>query len=421
MHQGETVMTSNTVASLSGKRWPIVLLCVLLVACLIVGTVSVTIGVMNGIEQAKVIKSAPILTQVQAQSVEQKVDGIIKDIPLNTTSLKLPAQGVVTRDGALHGIELRNAQLITVVDEMPLMVCKGNIPMYRALGEGDTGVDVMQIQQCLASAGYSTYDKAGIFGASTIRALRDWYTAQKLGYFSKEGMRLSVDQIDDVGLAQHAVTFVPDVPVRVQGDCGKAGQSVQSVQCDLVSTKHDYMLEAKLSAIQQFANPESLVGKTLQGIPVEQATFTIHSIEHKANASIQTDAMNSIQKPDDAVESSTMNNDSEKAEKTPNLTPSNSEQVGSTDYVYYHVKSSKQVTDSLDGIPVTVVVAQSDKDSLSVASSAIRSKNNRSYLETAAGKKIEVTVGICFQGRCAITGREINPGMDVVIAKGDES
>lgn len=107
-----------------------------------------------------------------------------------------------------------------------------------------------------------------------------------------------------------------------------------------------------------------------------------------------------------------------KAHKTLNA-PSNGEQAGSIDHVYYHVTASQPVTNDLDGVPVTVVVAKSENDSLSVASSAIRSQHNRSYLETAAGKKIEVTMGLCFQGRCAIAGKEIKAGMDVVIAKGD--
>lgn len=305
-------MASNTASSSSGKRWSIALLCTLLVACLVIGTVAVTIGVMNGIEQAKVMKPVPIVTQIQAQSVEQKVDGIIKDTPLHTTSVTLPAQGVVTRDGVRHSDTLHNAQVVTVVDEMPSMVCQGNIPMYRALGEDDTGVDVMQIQQCLASAGYPIYDKLGVFGASSIRALRDWYTAQKLGYFSKEGTRLNADQTDHVGLAQHAVTFVPDMPVHAQGDCGKSGQSAPSVQCALVSANHNYVLEVKLGDVQQFAKPESLIGKTLQGVPVEQTTFTIDRIEHNTDSSMQTGSTDSAQKPADAEGSNTVNNAAEK-------------------------------------------------------------------------------------------------------------
>jgi len=61
------------------------------------------------------------------------------------------------------------------VQDRPIVVLPGRLPVYRSLRTGARGSDVLQLQDALAAAGYPTGER-GRMGAGTVRALRSLYT-----------------------------------------------------------------------------------------------------------------------------------------------------------------------------------------------------------------------------------------------------
>lgn len=81
----------------------------------------------------------------------------------------------------LHvGEEVYPGQLLAEVSGRPLIVLPGKLPAYRALLPGDTGPDVLQLQQALIGLSYDIADTPGTFSDSTEAALVALYT--RLGY-----------------------------------------------------------------------------------------------------------------------------------------------------------------------------------------------------------------------------------------------
>lgn len=63
------------------------------------------------------------------------------------------------------------------VNDRPVIALRGSFPLYRDLGEGDTGNDVAVLQQALADLGYGIQPD-GVFGHGTARALGELYKAE---------------------------------------------------------------------------------------------------------------------------------------------------------------------------------------------------------------------------------------------------
>jgi peptidoglycan hydrolase-like protein with peptidoglycan-binding domain len=60
------------------------------------------------------------------------------------------------------------------VDERPVTLLVGEVPMYRDLAIGDSGVDVRQLERNLAKLGYDGFETDRAFTASTAEAVRAW-------------------------------------------------------------------------------------------------------------------------------------------------------------------------------------------------------------------------------------------------------
>jgi peptidoglycan hydrolase-like protein with peptidoglycan-binding domain len=60
------------------------------------------------------------------------------------------------------------------VDERPVPLIYGTVPLYRVLVEGVSGTDVRELEQNLAALGYSGLTVDDSFTAATAAAVRQW-------------------------------------------------------------------------------------------------------------------------------------------------------------------------------------------------------------------------------------------------------
>jgi peptidoglycan hydrolase-like protein with peptidoglycan-binding domain len=88
-------------------------------------------------------------------------------------TVKSSAAGIVTRL-ADQGATVERGDELYRVDERPVALLFGVVPMYRELAPGDSGVDVRQLETNLAKLGYDGFTVDGAYTASTADAVRAW-------------------------------------------------------------------------------------------------------------------------------------------------------------------------------------------------------------------------------------------------------
>lgn len=101
-----------------------------------------------------------------------------RDLQLGDTDVTVPAgaNGVVTWLPAAGAI-LENGSVVARIDEAPIVVLQGDIPMYRALGGGDEGPDVQQLERALVDLGYDSDESVTIdeeFTSATESMVERW-------------------------------------------------------------------------------------------------------------------------------------------------------------------------------------------------------------------------------------------------------
>jgi peptidoglycan hydrolase-like protein with peptidoglycan-binding domain len=130
---------------------------------------------------------------------------------------------IVTRVFLRRGETVHPGQVIVEVAGRPLFAFLGSVPAYRSLAPGDTGADVAQLQQGLASIGHPVgFDAAGTFGPGTAAAVAAFYTA--LGYTAPAS-----------GVPRAEIMFVPQFPARVIKVAGPVGQLVKKTLATLAT------------------------------------------------------------------------------------------------------------------------------------------------------------------------------------------
>ena len=135
-------------------------------------------------------------------------------------------QPIVTRIFRHTGSTVGQGSVLLEVAGQPFFVLQGTVPAYRNLEPGETGPDVVELQDDLQSLGYSTgADASGSFGGGTSAAVDAYYKG--IGYTPQlvtSGPK--ADRGPVVPLGQY--TFVPRLPARIATLSAVVGQPVSA-------------------------------------------------------------------------------------------------------------------------------------------------------------------------------------------------
>jgi membrane fusion protein, multidrug efflux system len=127
---------------------------------------------------------------------------------LRGTVTWLPAAGsTVKRGGRLYG-----------VDDTPVVLLRGTLPLYRPLAPGVEGADVKQFEQNLAALGYDGFTVDEEYTDSTADAVREW----------QEDLGVEETGAVEVGRVAYAAGDVRVYEVRGQVGDPAGGQAVLS-------------------------------------------------------------------------------------------------------------------------------------------------------------------------------------------------
>ena len=111
------------------------------------------------------------------------------------------------------GGTVRNGEQLAELDGQPLFALAGTVPAWRDLTPGETGPDVTELQQALASLGYyDDGDTAGYYGSATEYAVTLYY--EHLGYTPPS----------TGGVPAADVVFLPSLPATVVAVNGAPAQ-----------------------------------------------------------------------------------------------------------------------------------------------------------------------------------------------------
>lgn len=78
------------------------------------------------------------------------------------------------------GVTLSRGDQLMRVDDQPIVLFYGLLPMYRPLAEGTVGADVKQFEQNLSAVGYKDIKVDETFSAATTVAVKRWQHSLKL-------------------------------------------------------------------------------------------------------------------------------------------------------------------------------------------------------------------------------------------------
>jgi hypothetical protein len=92
-----------------------------------------------------------------------------------------PGAVYISKLDVAAGGRITNGEKLAEIDGEPLFALAGRVPAWRDITPGESGPDVAELQQALASLGYyQGGDTPGFFGAATQGAVAGYY--EHLGY-----------------------------------------------------------------------------------------------------------------------------------------------------------------------------------------------------------------------------------------------
>lgn len=136
---------------------------------------------------------------------------------------------VVTQIIVAAGDQVVEGDRVVEVSGRPVFVLAGDVPVYRSLRPGMSGVDVAQLQAALARLGYRP-DADGVYGPATKTAVAAFY--QDAGYTPTPA---SPTATVDIAVAQQAVTDANAAVAAAQAVIDAAGQPESVVAQALAS------------------------------------------------------------------------------------------------------------------------------------------------------------------------------------------
>jgi peptidoglycan hydrolase-like protein with peptidoglycan-binding domain len=106
-------------------------------------------------------------TMVATRSWDGRLD---YGAPFRVTS---PIAGTITRL-AEQGAQIKRGEELFRIDERPVILLYGDVPMYRNLGPDAAGADVRQLEANLAKLGYGGFTVDRRYTGTTAEAVRSW-------------------------------------------------------------------------------------------------------------------------------------------------------------------------------------------------------------------------------------------------------
>lgn len=89
------------------------------------------------------------------------------------------------------GTVITRGEVLLVASGRPVFILPGEIPMYRDLGYGKSGSDVLQLEKALKQMGYSPGTVEGVYDEKTSAAVAQWYKSKGWKPFEMGSKQLS--------------------------------------------------------------------------------------------------------------------------------------------------------------------------------------------------------------------------------------
>lgn len=156
------------------RRWPALLVGI---AVGIGGTVAAS-ALLDGRSEADDTEAATV--ELATASVEQR--DLVEEIEWAGTlgygeTAAVSGSGGTITEAVAVGSTVERGDVVVTVDAQPVVALYGQTPMWRSLTEGDSGVDVLQLEANLAALGHDpdrTVDVDGTFTANTAAMVERW-------------------------------------------------------------------------------------------------------------------------------------------------------------------------------------------------------------------------------------------------------
>jgi peptidoglycan hydrolase-like protein with peptidoglycan-binding domain len=163
----------------------------------------------------------------QTLTREGFAQGLLGYGPVSPLSSK--ASGTVTRLAPLGSVVHRGEELLRV-DERPVVLMYGSIPMFRSLGERTKGADIEQFERNLAALGYGGFTVDEEYTALTKAAVRRWQRDLGLPASGTVHPGLVVYAPRAVRIAEHLTRVGADATGNVLGTSGTTRTVTVSVR-----------------------------------------------------------------------------------------------------------------------------------------------------------------------------------------------
>jgi peptidoglycan hydrolase-like protein with peptidoglycan-binding domain len=293
------------------------------------------------------------------------------------SKLATAAHGTVTwlpEQGAVVG----RGKSLARIDQKPVTLLYGSVPMYRTLSDGDEGADVAQLEKNLSALGYDGFTVDDEYTDGTAEAVERWQ------------VDLGLDETGTVTPAQ--VVFLPGA-IRVADQIAEVGGQAGSALLSYTGTSRTVAIALEV-ADQQLARKGTKVTVELPSGGTAKGTITDvgRVAELPAN---------------DSGNQAGGSNDSDASDATIEVTVT---------------MDDPKACGSLDEAPVTVrLVSEQRKGVLAVPVSALLALKEGGYgvqvVAAGATRIVPVKLGMFADGRVEVSGPGITAGTKVGVPR----
>jgi peptidoglycan hydrolase-like protein with peptidoglycan-binding domain len=303
------------------------------------------------------------------------------------------------------GDTIGNGQQLAELDGQPLFALAGPVPAWRDLVPGESGPDVAELQNALASLGYyGGGDSAGYFGPATQDAVAAYYG--HLGY----------PPPSSGGVPAADVVFLPSLPAMVAGVNGAAGQQPGQPFLELAA-RGSLALTGELPPAYAGQVKAGLAASIFDEVTGIHATGTVAGL---GTATVTVPAGTVVDIGSGASPASSASSASSGSSAS-SASSGSSGSSGATTFIPLAVRPSAPLAAALNGenVLVTVDTGQTEGPVLTVPVAAVVSSASGTSYVTVVGAHgtqagVPVTPGISENGYVQVT-----PARAGALAAGD--